>query len=166
MNTNINPLLDLYNYDGSNLNDIINEEIPMFDQSNYYSYDILKDINFAGDLNILHLNVHSLYAKLGQLIHLINSLEESGYIMDILLLCETFMTNNNKSKCKIDGYSLKEYVMRENCTRGGVAIFVRNNIKTISRADLKLFKEGKIEGCFIEVITKDNFKKYCNWGNI
>jgi hypothetical protein len=48
-----------------------------------------------------------------ELKEMLNAFHESGHSIDILLLCETYLTQNNLNKCKIKNYSLKTYYMRK-----------------------------------------------------
>jgi hypothetical protein len=141
------------------LNDLIDEGCPLGTDCNYYSYDELDDIQFKeADLGVLHLNVHGIASKKDQLLDLVSRLEQSQHRADIILLCETFMTEKNKNMCKLKGYNLKEFENRKKLKQGGVAIYVKRNMKSISRKDLNIFKEGEFESCFIELITKNNHK--------
>lgn len=125
----------------------------------YYTTETLNDINCKeGNLKVLQLNIHSLHAKKNQLKELINNFKIAGHEIDVILLCETFMNELNKNKNKIRGYTLKEYAYREKTKCGGVAIYIKSNIKAIARTDLKLFIEGRLETCFIELITPDKKK--------
>lgn len=142
-----------------NLNHILGENSPLNSQCDYYSYDELTELDcFTSNLNILHLNIHSLLSKKSQLIDLLNKLNESGHGIDIILLCETFLTDKFVSKCKINGYSLANWENRRKTKQGGVAIYSRKGLKTIARKDLTIFKEGYFESCFIELVTGNTHK--------
>ncbi len=73
--------------------------------------------------------------------------------IDVILLCETFISESNKQSCKLDDYELfSEH--RKNLTKGGVAIYVHKKLKYIERNDLNIFEEGFFESCFIELSTQ------------
>ena len=104
-------------------------------------------------LNIMHLNIHSLPNKLQRLRDLIYKFNSRGVNIDVILLCETFINEKNKMSCAMNdlNYELIEE-HRQTMSRGGVAIYINNKLKYKIREDLKIFKEGKIESCFIEVL--------------
>jgi exonuclease III len=103
-------------------------------------------------LNILHFNIHSLPNKINLLRDLILKLRSIGNNLDIILICETFINEKNKKSCSLDdlNYTLFEE-HRMNNSQGGVAIYVNKTLNCHERRDLKIFKEGKIESCFIEI---------------
>ena len=139
----------------SDLSDLL--ESDLLNQCDYYTYDTLSELNHNKERNfkILHLNIHSLHSKLDKLKYLLDNLKLSNHEIDIILLCETFMNDFNKNKCRIKGYCLKEYAYRQHSKFGGVAIYVKKGIKTIPRTDLKIYVEGQLETCFIEIVTED-----------
>jgi hypothetical protein len=42
--------------------------------------------------------------------------------------------------------------------QGGFAIYVKKGVKTLSRKDLNIFREGEFESCFIELVTDTKHK--------
>ena len=66
------------------------------------------------------------------------------------MICETFLNNKNKSLCEIPGYKLVEK-HRKSIKQGGVAIYIKRNLKFKKRTDLNIFKEGQLESYFIEL---------------
>ena len=90
-------------------------------------------------------------------------LRNNGVHLDILLLCQTFINEQKKNSCLLEDldYQLFEE-HRTNMSRGGVGIYVNKKLNYTERKDLKIFKEGKAESCFIEVKIGKN-KNYC-WG--
>ncbi len=73
-------------------------------------------------------------------------------LIDVILLCETFITDNSKQSCELEDYELIEE-HRKNMQRGGVAIYVHKSL-FVERGDLNIFEEGFFETCFIELSTK------------
>ena len=63
------------------------------------------------------------------------------------------------------GYSLKKCVYREQGKGGGIVIYAKKDLKVISIADLNVFVEGRLEICFIELVTDDK-DKHIAIGNI
>ena len=134
------------------------DQSPLEHGCNYVEPDNISCLNIqSSDLVTLHLNIHSLPSKLNELKNLISILNGKGVDIDVILLCEVFLNEVNSDSCHIDGYKL--FVQhRKNKSRGGVAIFVKDNYKSKHRACLTIFEEGILETCFIEVQSKT--KKY------
>ncbi len=141
-----NPLKDLFEL-------IDAENSPVNNNCNYVSPDDIKldRLTIGGSqLSVLHLNIHSVPSKLDDLKSLLAKLKNKNLIIDVILLCETFITENNKDSCELDGYKLlSEH--RKKLTKGGVAIYINKKLKYIERADLSIFEEGFFESCFIEL---------------
>ena len=102
---------------------------------------------------VLHINIHSVPSKLAELNDLLFKLKDCKIHVDVILLCETFITDENKEKYQINGYELIDE-HRQNITRGGVAIYVSRKLHYEERKDLNYFDEGKFESCFIEVTLR------------
>ena len=124
----------------SDLSDLL--ESDLFNKCDYYTYDTLSELIHKKETNLknLHLNIHSLHSKLDKLNYLLDNLKLANHEIDILLLCETFMNDFNKNKCRIKGYCRNEYAYRQHSKFGG---------------DLKIFVERPLETCFIEIVTED-----------
>ena len=99
----------------------------------------------------MHLNIHSLSAKFEQLKQIMCQLQDQNIYLDAVLLCETFLHEGNANLFNIEGYHF-EYRNRTQMSRGGVAIYIRNNISYAVRNDLSKFIEGEFESLFIEAI--------------
>ncbi len=144
-----NPLKDLFD-----LIDI--QQSPVNNSCTYTTPDELKfeSIRINGsELSILHLNIHSLPGKIDELRSLLSILKAKKMHIDVILLCETFITDTSKDQCKLDDYDLTEE-HRKNMQRGGVAIYVHKSLKFSERKDLNIFQEGFFESCFIELSVK------------
>ncbi len=145
------PGLDLFQLldDGNN---------PLLSDCCYYEpREISQITDNIFKLKILHLNIHSIPDKKGQLISLLEQLKAANCEIDIVLLCETFVNAKNRDQCKINGYHFEDN-FRKNIGRGGVAIYIHNKLKYKLRDDLALFEEGFFESCFIEIFNgKKNF---------
>ena len=104
----------------------------------------------------MHLNIHSLPSKYEQLQLIIRRLNETRIELDYILLCETFLNDNNQKLYNIDGY---EMITRNRITntKGGVAIYLRNNVTFKRRDDLEINIDGVFESIFIET-TLNNTK--------
>jgi exonuclease III len=77
-------------------------------------------------------------------------MQDIGKRLDFILLRETFLTMTNAHMFNIDGYNFVCY-NRKNSSRGGVAIYLRNDIDYIERPDLGVCVDGEFESIMIEV---------------
>ncbi len=129
---------------------------PANNNCNYISPDDIKldtlPIN-GSQISILHLNIHSVPSKLDELKTLLCKLKTKNLTIDVILLCETFISDSNKQSCKLENYDLiSEH--RKTLTKGGVAVYVHEKLKYIERKDLNIFEEGFFESCFIELVVQ------------
>ncbi len=104
-------------------------------------YDVEEMITFVKSLHtenqqfkILHLNIQSLSAKFEKLKLLLSHLEEQDIVLDVVLLCETFLHEGNMHLFKLPGYNLI-CNNRTHMKGGGAAIYVRSNIAYSVRDD-------------------------------
>ena len=144
-----NPLKDLY--------EIIDaQNSPVNSNCTYISPDDIKLEHVSvgsSQISILHLNIHSVPSKLDELKTLLAKLKAKNLTIDVILLCETFLSDNNKDSCKLEDYELfSEH--RKKLTKGGVAIYIHKKLKYNERKDLNIFEEGFFESCFIELFTQ------------
>ncbi len=144
-----NPLKDLY--------EIIDaQNSPVNNNCNYISPEDINLENmpiYDSQLSILHLNIHSVPSKLDELKSLLAKMKAKNLSVDVILLCETFISENNKNSCKLEDYELfSEH--RKQLTKGGVAIYIHKKLKYIERKDLNIFEEGFFESCFIELFLQ------------
>ena len=72
--------------------------------------------------------------------------------IDYILLCETFVNDDNAHLFKLPNYNFI-YKNRKIKAKGGVAIYIRDNIQYNLREDLSIFIEGEFESIFIESIN-------------
>ena len=121
--------------------------------SNYYDVnDILPDKfshnNFQ--CKLLHLYIQGLSSKLDQLQTLFSELSDAHVEIDYILLCETFVNDDNAHLFKLPNYNFI-YKNGKIKSKGGVAIYIRDNIQYNLREDI--FIEGEFESIFIESIN-------------
>lgn len=100
----------------------------------------------------LHLNIHSLPAKIDNLKLMISEFQEQNIIIDFILLCETFLTEYNSHQFNIPGYNFV-YKNRINSNRGGVAIYINDKHTFKMRDDIATNVTGIFESIFIEVYS-------------
>ena len=123
--------------------------------SNYYDVnDILPDKfshnNFQ--CKVLHLTIPGLSSKVDQLETLLSELSDAHVEIDYILLCETFVNDDNAHIFKLPNYNFN-YKNRKIKAKGGVAIYIRDNIQYNLREDLSILIEGEFESIFIESIN-------------
>ena len=82
------------------------------------------------------------------------TLENWNSRVDIVLLCEMFLSNKTVKLVNIPNYTLISN-HRQNSKGGGTAILVRNGINYKARKDLDQFHEKVIESVFIEISAKN-----------
>lgn len=143
------PSQDLYKI-------IDDEDFALFESECLYrNVDEVKDlITNNANLVVLHANIHSIPSKIDDFKQLLGKLKKDNITVDIIVLCETFINDNNLDRCKLNDYDFIEK-HRENKSKGGVAIYVHKNLRYIERADISIFKEGLFESCFVEIPTKN-----------
>ena len=74
------------------------------DCCNYVELDKCENLNPTNkNLIVVQLNICSLLAHHSELIHLLATLEQKNSKIDILLLCETFLTTKTASLVNISG---------------------------------------------------------------
>ena len=78
----------------------------------------------------MHFNIRSLPSKFSELKQIINRLDVMNVRLHCIMLCETFLTDNNYVHYNISGYNL---VCRNRQTgkRGGVAMYIRDDLNYI-----------------------------------
>ena len=99
----------------------------------------------------------SLISHQVELKQLLCDLERKNLRVDIMLLCETFLTEYNIKLVKIPGYTLISN-HRKNTNDGGVGILIRNEIPHKCRKDIDVFVEKELETVFIEINAKNGTK--------
>ena len=124
------------NINDTELNDFIVNYTRVNDQNND-SHDISIPVNEYHDLNsidtgaitrykfqhnALHINIHSLPAKFEKLQELIVSFNEAGIKLDYILICETFLRENNSHLYNIKGYNFI-HRSRKLLNGGGVCMY-------------------------------------------
>jgi hypothetical protein len=121
--------------------------------SNYYDIDDIQEDKDTPPLSIqqktLHINIQSLSAKFDELKLLLATLQERGIKIDYVLICETFLHDENNHLFEIPGYNFIQR-NRKHMRRGGVAMYVNESIQFKLREDIAIFVEGEFESIFIE----------------
>ena len=103
----------------------------------------------------MHINIHSLPAKISQLEIMLTRLNKLNIHLDFILLCETYLNEHNQNVYNIAGYRLISHNRKAN-RGGGVAIFIKNSIIFKHRPDLEYHIENEFESIFIEAQIENN----------
>ena len=125
------------------------------DKCDYVELDKCVNLNPNNhNLIVMQLNIQSLLPHQQDLCQLIRSTEKKNSRIDILLLCETFLSKNTQHMVKIPAFThVSNY--RKNKKGGGVTILIQDGISYRRRTDLDVFDEGLTESIFIEVRSKN-----------
>ena len=102
---------------------------------------------------VLHLHIHSLPSKHVQLCNMVTQLKDNGIIVHFVLLCETFLFDENANKFPIPGYNFV-HASRTNLSRCGVAIYLLDDFNHRERPDLYKNIEGHFESITVEIDVK------------
>ena len=126
----------------------------------YYNIDELEqslnDTNFK--YKALHLNMRSLNKNFDKLKLLLIELQEIKCSPDFIMICESFLNQDNCGFYHITGYSLIEK-HRSITTGGGVALYIKDGFSYRARDDLSTFHEGLFESIFVEIDVNNSAKK-------
>ena len=109
---------------------------------------------------VLQLNVRSLLSNQIALNQLLKDLDNRESKVDLVLMCETFLTGQTYRFINLLGYTLisNEHVSRRG---GGTGILVRKEIVYKKWEDLCPFVDGEIEATFIEITAKNRKPIIC-----
>ena len=144
------------------LSDLFNEFNNSSDQnknqenaSNCKYYDLneirpLNKLNNKSSLSLFHSNTCSLSKHFEDLKYLLDS---TNLNFDVIAISETRITKNEAQINHIDltKYSY-EYCPTES-SAGGTLLYIRNHLSYKTRNDLNIYKSGKLESTFIEIIN-------------
>ena len=100
---------------------------------------------------IMHWNIQGVVRKFS---YLTSCLTECVTLPSIIGLCETFMTSDNCNKYDLNGY-IHHYSIRNIKRRGGLSLYISDNINSKTRDDLKTHTEGVCESLVVELELKD-----------
>ena len=144
------------------INDVLNRPINNAeldhtlwnDKCDYVELDGTDNLNPNNyNLLILQLNIRSLLAHQSDLNTLLTELSSRNSSIDVVLLCETFLSRNTVGMVNIPGYNhICNY--RQDHKGGGVSILIKHGIPFKCRTDIDEFVEGETESIFIEMTSK------------
>ena len=102
---------------------------------------------------IMQLNICSLLSNATELKMLLTKLEQKNSPVDVILLCETFLTKKTEWLVNIPHYQLYS-TCRRNHKGGGTVILVRDGIVHKQRKDLNIMIEKEVEATYVEMTAK------------
>ena len=128
------------------------------DKCNYIEMETCPNLNPNNyNLLALQLNIRSIVAHQHELKQLLRDLEKKNSPIDVVLLCETFLTNKTICMVNVGGYThIGNY--RSKKKGGGVSILLKEGISYKRRPDLDVFQEGETEPVFVEIFSKNGKK--------
>ena len=106
--------------------------------------------------HVMHLNVRSYFKNCDKLILLLDELESRNVIIDVILLCETFINDVNVKLVGIPGYQCVTK-NRVDKVGGGIAIFVKDNLKILDT--IETIFDDVCESHFVSIQAYD--KVFC-----
>ena len=109
------------------------------------------------NLVVLQLNIRSILSHVTELKRMLHTLETKNSQVNIILLCETFLSKTTEKLVKIPGYTLI-CNSRIESKDGGTAILLQNGINYKRRKDIEVFQEKCVESTIIEIIAKDGIR--------
>ena len=131
------------------------EEIIPALNCNYYSIEEFSSAKFSSSKNfsVLHYNIHSIERHIDEFRL---ALDVLNYKFDIICISESKIIKDYAPKVDItiDGYQTPVGTPTES-TKGGVLIYVKNNLKFKPRPDLMMYEPKVLESYFVEIINKN-----------
>ena len=124
------------------------------DKCDYIDPDKCNNLNPEGyNLVVLQHNIKSILAHHTKLHQLLQMMANKNSSVDILLLCETFLTTNTENLVNIPGYKLITN-SRKNHKGSGVAILIKEGIPYKKQPDLNSMNEKDLESVCVDITTK------------
>ena len=125
-------------------NNWLNEQMEIHNNTNIpeinsksYEVDELKHLirpNENMEYTAIHINIHSIPAKFDKLKILLSSLQHINIDIQFILMCITFLSDNNCDLYNIPGYNMI-CKNRPPGKRGGIAIYIQKHITYKHRPD-------------------------------
>jgi hypothetical protein len=145
---NLNSLLNNYYDDNGEENSL---DIFHID-SNYYEIEQISTTVLANKQNFkyytMHFNIRSLPNKFAELKEIISRFHDIKIDMRCIMLCKTFLTDNNYVFYTIQDYKLV-CRNRQTDSRGGVAIYIRDYSHYLIRYYISVIIDGYFESLFV-----------------
>ena len=110
----------------------------------------MKNIDSSSNLKIINYNIRSFFKHIDDFICILDS---CTYDPDVIVLTETWLTNENSDFAKIEGYKVI-HTVRKNAHSGGVSIFYKNFLN-VDKLDELTINDASIETCTVKLRIKD-----------
>ena len=117
------------------LQNLANDLSEMLQSENGCPYTDLTDGDFAdevkkkdGQLNILHINIHSFNKNIDNLTYLLSELYDHGIIIHVIGICETSLSDESKQLAQVENYQVV-HRCRVRKSGGGVSLLVHDKVK-------------------------------------
>ena len=134
------------------------DESLLNDKCNYIDVETCPNLNPNNyNLMTLQLNIRSVLAHQQELKQLLRDLEKKNSPIDVVLLCETFLSKNTINMVNIAGYTHIGNCRSEK-KGGGESILLKDGIAYKRRTDLDIFQEGETKSVFVEILSKSGKK--------
>ena len=118
---------------------------------NYYNVDEFRSCKFSPSkkFSIMHQNIHSIQAHIGELISLLNMIDHK---FDIIAISESKLCKDPITDINIPSYH-EPSITKTEAGKGGTMIYVAKGLNFKPRKDLEIYQSKDLESTFIEVIN-------------
>ena len=104
----------------------------------------------------LQLNIRSLISHQYELCTMFGQMKNRNSTVHIILLCETFLSDDTEKLVRISGYDLITSNRKDTKGGGTATLLIRSGITYKRRKDLEIFQEKILESTCVEIQTKCN----------
>ena len=144
----------IHNYNTSTQLENMDEDDGSIMSCKYYDIDDFSRAKFKSQssFSILHLNIHSVQKHIDELRILLKLL---NFEFDVIALSESKLFSNNEPSVDItiDGYC-KPVGTNSEATKGGVLLYISNQLNFKPRPDLNIYESKYVESSFVEIINE------------
>ena len=136
----------------------VDENLANNINSRYYSCHEFQSIRNSNSFNIFHSNLNGLESKFDSLHNFINNTKMD---LDIINISETSQTENSNfdTNITLEGYK-PPFTTGSLLSKGGVAIYVKNNLNVLERDDLNIM-HNSFESVWIEIDVNKSKNVIC-----
>uniref|UniRef100_A0A8C6LE27 Reverse transcriptase domain-containing protein n=1 Tax=Nothobranchius furzeri TaxID=105023 RepID=A0A8C6LE27_NOTFU len=125
-----------------------NHDFMMFSVLLIFKHEKLNSEIITGDrLSIIHINSRSLFGKLQIIQDYFSKLENK---LSVIAITETWLKNDMMDEVQIEGYELF-FANRTYKRGGGVALFIRTDLKCKLVEDMTMIEDGVMEVITVEI---------------
>ena len=135
----------------------VDYNLPVRTTCKYYSANEFLNLKTSNNLNIFHTNINGQESKFDILHEFISN---ASVELDIVAITETSHKNGEffTTNVSLEGYD--EFYTPSNSSKGGTAIYVKENYDVFERNDLKI-QNDCLESTWIEIKNKNNKNILC-----